>query len=843
MKYRLKKILLSNWLICTMLTVGIIVGLLTNFYPFQFIEYKAFDAISHLRKFNESDKVVIVKIDDHSLREIGSTPWPRNVIADAVSRLSEFKPKVMAVQILFSGPEINPAHHEIQALRKEIREDIFPKHKKNRIKIDHLLSQTAEKLDHDANLISAVNYAVNAVLPILFTSETKEPVVSFDPLPDWLARHSIRDQRFLPRRISASAVDSLLYLGMTEEVITASTIISTYENLARKASALGHMNLSVDRDGIVRKMPLLIMHRDRYFPSFALQVASRYLKANLRDVQRSETGLSLKNMDIPTDHAFQMFIESVGFEERFQKVSFADVYLDNVSPEMFEGKIVLLGEILPGRTPYYRSAGHEELSSVELTAAAIDNIINRRHLSRPIWANVLEILVVVYFGLFLVFVIPRVKPRDGALILSIFLVTWLCFAGVLFMVFGYWLKLFAPVILTIIGFTIAGFRRFAIEKQLESIELNKMLGLSFQGKGMLDMAFEKFRKCPVQNGSVRDLLYNLGQDFERKRMFNKALAVYYHMQKAGRFRDIQQRIETLKSLGEAGKQTVVKSNGALLLDEATTRPTLGRYEIIKELGQGAMGTVYLGLDPKINREVAIKTLSYTNVDEGKLDEIKERFLREAEAAGRLSHPNIVTIYDVGEEHDMAYMAMELIQGRVLSEYCQKSNLLPVSKALGFVATVAEALEYAHTHGVVHRDIKPDNIILVNGNQVKVADFGIARVVSASQTQTGIILGTPNYMSPEQVEGLHVDGRSDLFSLGVVLYELLTGERPFKGDNVAHLMYNIAHTTYSPVNKILPDVPMCCNQIVKKLLVKDPQKRLKSAGKLVRKIEQCLQGLG
>ena len=842
MKYRLRNILLSNWLICTMLTAAFIGGMLVNYYPLQFIENKVCDSLADLRRVNGSDAVVIVKIDDRSLRDIGSPPWPRSIIADTVSQLSGFNPKVLGVHLLFPGPDIHSGLSEIQTLRTAVGEVLASKQRKVRYKLDQLLVEAGRTMDHDAELISAINYAVNVVLPVLFTFEPSDSPVSFAALPDWLTRHSFDAQRLSPPRVAASVLDALLYLGPSDQSITVDSLIPTYEHLARRAGALGHINLVPDRDGVVRKIPLFIPYRDRIFPSFALQVAARYLKADLEDIQRSDAGISIKSVDIPTDRALKMLIDGGGMGRNIHSVSFADVYNGHASADEFAGKIVLLGEALPGRTPYFRTAGYGSVSHIDITAAAVENIINRRHLSRPSWANLLEILVVVYFGLFLVFVIPRVELRDGALILSIFLVTWVCFAGVLFMVFGYWLKLFAPVILTMIGFTVVALRRFAIEKQAESTELNKMLGLSFQGKGMLDMAFEKFTKCPVENGAVRDLLYNLGQEFERKRMFSKALAVYHHMQKAGRFRDIQQRIDTLKSLGEAGGPTTVKPNGALLLGEATTRPTLGRYEIIEELGQGAMGTVYLGRDPKINREVAIKTLSYANVDEGKLDEIKERFLREAEAAGRLSHPNIVTIYDVGEEHDMAYMAMELIKGRVLSDYCQKNNLLPPSRALGFVGAVAEALDYAHSRGVVHRDIKPDNIILVDGNQVKVTDFGIARVVSASHTETGIILGTPNYMSPEQVEGLHVDGRSDLFSLGVVLYELLAGERPFKGDNVASLMYNIAHTDYLPLKKAAPDTPVCCHQIIKKLLAKDPQNRLNTAGKLVRKIGQCIEGL-
>lgn len=839
MKYRLKKILFSNWLICTLLTAGVIAGMVLNFYPLQFLEYTSYDFFSRLRNIHATDTVVVVKIDDQSLRDIGSRPWPRSVYAEAVKRISGFKPKVLGIHLLFSGPEINPGLTEIQAVRQTLSANPVTKNKKTLAAIDGALVQAAEKLDHDAELTDAVNYTVNAILPVLFTAEPSSPA---DALPDWLVRHSLdlRQWREQPAAVSQAAVT--LFRSRPEESVTAGSVIPTYEDLARKAGALGHINVAPDPDGVVRTLPLLIRYQERFFPAFALQAASRYLKADMKDIQRGDNGVALKNLDIPTDGAYRMMLDCGPQDERARSVSFSDVYEGKVAADFFEGKIVLLGDILPGRSPQYRTADGRTISDVELTAAAVENIIARRHLSRPAWAAVLEILVVVYFGLFLVFVIPRVGPRDGALILSIFLTTWICFTVVLFVVFGYWLKIFAPLFLTVIGFTVAGFRRFAVEKQQESMELNKMLGLSFQSKGMLDMAFEKFLKCPVENASVRDLLYNLGQDFERKRMFNKALAVYLHMLKAGRFRDIHQRIDTLKSLGETVNPAASKSNGSLILDDATTRPTLGRYEIIKELGQGAMGIVYLGRDPKINREVAIKTLSYASVDAVKLEEIKERFLREAEAAGKLSHPNIVTIFDVGEEHDMAYMAMELIKGRVLSDFCQKNDMLPVGKALAFVATVAEALEYAHNHGVVHRDIKPDNIILVDGSQVKVTDFGIARVASAARTQTGIILGTPNYMSPEQVEGLHVDGRSDLFSLGVVLYELLTGERPFKGDNVAHLMYNIAHTTYIPLNKIVPDLPVCCSRIVKKLLAKDPEKRIQSAAKLIRKIDQCRQAL-
>jgi len=180
------------------------------------------------------------------------------------------------------------------------------------------------------------------------------------------------------------------------------------------------------------------------------------------------------------------------------------------------------------------------------------------------------------------------------------------------------------------------------------------------------------------------------------------------------------------------------------------KPTFGRYEVIREIGRGGMGTVYLGRDPKINRQVAIKTLAYAEVEPAELPEVKIRFFREAEAAGNLSHPHIVSIYDVGEEHDMAYIAMELLEGDNLTCYCKRDNLLPIPRVLAILHEVTTALAYAHNQGVVHRDVKPANIMMLKNGHVKVTDFSIAQVVDASRTRTGVILGTPSYMSPEQV---------------------------------------------------------------------------------------------
>ncbi|HEU4387928.1 MAG TPA: serine/threonine-protein kinase, partial [Blastocatellia bacterium] len=245
---------------------------------------------------------------------------------------------------------------------------------------------------------------------------------------------------------------------------------------------------------------------------------------------------------------------------------------------------------------------------------------------------------------------------------------------------------------------------------------------------------------------------------------------------------------------------------------------LGRYKVLKELGRGAMGLVYLGKDPTIQRFVAIKTMRLDQIDhDDKLQEVKARFFREAESTGRLSHPNIVTIYDAGEEDALGYIAMELIEGTPLKQWARKPNLMAVNEALLTVATVADALDYAHQQGVVHRDIKPANIMLTKDRVVKVMDFGIAKMTSSSKTQTNIVLGTPTYMSPEQIAGKKVDGRSDIFSLGVVLFELLTGQLPFTADNLAAVLFSIAHDPHPAILTLRPDLPPMVQAIVDRAL--------------------------
>jgi serine/threonine-protein kinase len=271
---------------------------------------------------------------------------------------------------------------------------------------------------------------------------------------------------------------------------------------------------------------------------------------------------------------------------------------------------------------------------------------------------------------------------------------------------------------------------------------------------------------------------------------------------------------------------------------------IGRYKILGELGRGAMGVVYKAEDPNLDRIVALKTIVIEADAEGR-KEYERRFFLEAKAAGKLNHPNIVTVYDFGEEEGVAYLAMELVEGNDLRLRLKESagQGLPAMDAVDVAQQVAEGLGYAHERGIVHRDIKPGNIMLQPRGQAKIMDFGLARMrVADHKTSTGMVLGTPKYMSPEQVAGQPVDQRSDVFSLGIVLHEMLTGTRLFAGEDTPQIMHNVVHVEHEPPTRIKPELPAMLDFVVARALKKDPALRYQDAFELSADLANCLAEL-
>lgn len=355
---------------------------------------------------------------------------------------------------------------------------------------------------------------------------------------------------------------------------------------------------------------------------------------------------------------------------------------------------------------------------------------------------------------------------------------------------------------------------------------------ALQEKGLLDQAFAEFRQVPMGE-ALMDSLYRLALDFERKREFVQADTVLRYI--AGHnpeFRDIAQRLKR-------GQRT------ALSVETGVAQPrSIGPYQLGRVLGKGAMGLVYESLDTRNKRVVAIKTMALKQAfDADEMVELKGRFLREAESAGRLAHPNIVAVFDSGDDNETAYIAMEFLRGRDLTFFCKPGQLLPLDRVLSIVVRVADALDFAHRQNVVHRDVKPANVMYdADTDQVKVTDFGVARLTDASRTKTGMVLGSPSYMSPEQLSGKKVDGRSDIFSLGVTLYQMVCGKLPFMGESIAQLMLKITREAHPDIRSVNPLVPDSVVTIIDRALTKDVAKRYQTGADMAAELRVCRQAL-
>ena len=372
---------------------------------------------------------------------------------------------------------------------------------------------------------------------------------------------------------------------------------------------------------------------------------------------------------------------------------------------------------------------------------------------------------------------------------------------------------------------------------------------------MLDNFEQRFAELKGRkpNATVLSELYALGSQLEQRGRAPQASAVYRHLARFDNtYRDVAGRLRRLMD-AEPAKPTGPTAAGAGTWRPGTSQPGtaqtaaaclpgehLGRYHLEREIGRGAMGIVYLGRDTAINRTVAIKAIPLASeFSDAELIEARARFFREAETAGRLNHPHIVTIYDVGEERGLAYIAMEYLKGRHLSDFAKADNLMEPRKVLEIVARTAQALGFAHKQQVVHRDIKPANLMYdASSDILKITDFGIARLTGGGSTRTGIVLGTPSFMSPEQLEGRTVTGHSDLFSLGVSLFQLLTGHLPFAAESMTGLMQQIAEAQHPPLRAFRPDLPACVEILIDRALAKNPDARYDSGSQMAAALEEC-----
>jgi len=778
------------------------------------LEQKAYDLGVQSTSRVPSDKVAVIAIDDTSIANIGRWPWSREIHARMTDLLAGAKTKVIANTVFFSEPQIDPGYVYIAKLLE------LATPTPQMAPIVALLREAEQTLNADRRLAESYAKAGNVLLPVYFVIDIPRGRPD-RPLPEY----------FLKNAIPAKIGDDFGALATAE-------VQMPIELIGRSAAALGHLSARPDVDGGVRTEPLVLRYFDHHFASLSLMIAAKSLNLGPGDIRIQPDSVSLGGLRIGTDPQLKMytyFYRDRDERPAFPVDSFYDVYSGKIPPTKYTDKIVLIGATAAGIGTYQVTPVSAATPPVVALAHAVSSILQEHFFVVPTWAFAAELLIIALIAAYLIVLLPRLKAGP-ALAISGGL-----FAGLLVLHFalmrsaGVWLQLMLPATLLLIGHAALVSKRFIVTERAKlksdetSAESSRMLGLAYQGQGQLDLAWDKFRQVPL-SAALLDNLYNLGLDFERKRQFNKAEAVFRTMHEFNpKFRDLEQRLSRAKQLSETLILSGTGSHPGGTLQLGGEKPKFGRFEVHKELGKGAMGVVYLGKDPKIGREVAIKTLALSQQFEAdELTEAKQRFFREAETAGRLSHPNIVTIYDTGEEHDFCYIAMELLKGGDLLPYTKADNLLPLDEVVSITARVADALDYAHRQGVVHRDIKPANMMYHReSDTLKVTDFGIARLTDSSRTKTGMVLGTPSYMSPEQLAGKRIEGRSDLFSLGVTLYQLLCGRLPFEGESMAQLMFKIANDPPADICIVHPELAPSLVAFVERALAKNPDERFQT----------------
>ncbi len=455
------------------------------------------------------------------------------------------------------------------------------------------------------------------------------------------------------------------------------------------------------------------------------------------------------------------------------------------------------------------------VTSSEIAAAMLADVEQQRTILSPAWVEAMEWLLPMLLAIVAVLFLPDRNRADILLMTAGMIVLLLLAEALALYVVKVRLDVGRPILI-FTGVSALCLWLIGNPRRVTSDAFKK--GSDFLAAGRLEPAFAEFRRCPPSD-TLAAVMYKLSLAFEEQAKPERAEAVLQWM-----------------------KQThgPVKTTGDKAAKNDGMPQRLGRYVIERRIGRGAMGAVYLGKDPRINRPVAIKAIPIAKeFEDEELKEARIRFFREAESAGRLTHPNIITVYDCGEDKGLAYIAMEYVPGIPLKDFTEPKRLLAPKRALELAALTAEGLDYAHNQGVIHRDIKPANL-LYNPKEgaLKITDFGVARLTDNNRTKTGIVLGTPMYMSPEQLGAENLTGLSDLFSLGVTLYELLTGEVPFKASNIALLMTKITTEDAAPVANRRAGLPPSVDAVLAKALAKRPENRFSCGAEMAIALRNC-----
>ena len=831
------------WLV----TLLVLVIYVQNLSPLEKLELTIEDKIRATRTLQpDKNAIAIVAIDSRSIDQVGKWPWDHGRLSDLLITICDYKPKAVMLDI---------------ALTERVQEYIK----------GHS-SQLAQSITECGNVIEPFDVVVGAQGNL--SREAPEYMVpsSTLPAPDM----SLDD---LPKAIAAFVPPGIF---------------------ASKARAVGFRFYKPDSDDKMRFANLMINYDDKIYFSTPLQLANAYLGNSPADLRLSSDGRPiLGGRLLPVDKNGRMMVNLPADSLAYPMFSAIDILTGDADRNLVSGKAIVLAVTIPEVLETFETGTVGTIPAYNFYAATVQNLISSTAPSRLHFPIPVDLLLILAIGVFGGLVLPRMALmyRLIALFILGFIIVNINF--VLFSAFNVVTNILYPT-MTVLFFLGISFAVKSIEappapKRLsKGIDLRKLLGdepIAAQRQGDREIDFDEIPTRILRDEPPAPEVFEetIRLDFEAMRRGEDLIpASEYakHDKSSGRLKATPLTpVTSDPSLQEPATRAFIPD----LLDvdmskvpplevkadatrpAPTKKPTpeeeliltpeekqafavrfstegqpvsFGRYQVIEPLGMGAMGTVYKGKDPSIDRLVALKTIRLDAIaDPSEINELKERLLREAKAAGNLSHPNIVTIYDFGLQGNLQYIAMEYIDGYTLESVLKRNLHLNYRIIASTIIQVCSALEYAHKMGIIHRDIKPANIMVMENFRVKVMDFGIAHFKSSSMTQTGIAMGTPNYISPEQLKGKEVTPSSDIFSLGVVLYELLTHTKPFIAENISALVYKITNENPPPPSTLDPKVPPLFDLVLKKSLAKDPAERYRSAKEMAGALEDFTVTLG
>jgi serine/threonine-protein kinase len=842
---------LPDWVVGLAVTLVFLFVTTTGIFDFTAaLEVKTLDLRSRITASGERDPdIELVVVTDNDISELGPYPWPRDVLALCIDNLALAGAKVIALNILLGEPQEGPglkavknlrASYELSGLAQKGAGLVFYKE----------LSKALTGLDNDSKLVKAMEKAGNVVLPIRFDLQSRSHDLK---APDVVSRHVFERTEGLDIEGTRYV---LKWFSKLERLSPA---------FAEVAAGIGHVNFFEDKDGTVRNQAHVLGYlKDSYVPSFSLAIVKAF--KNLKNEDMTAVfgeGINLRispssvvNVPVIDSHMRTPIKWNEGPAVGFHQTPFVKVLKNQVQTSLFRDKIVIIGATAPGIRNRVATPISANLPAVEVVANSVENILNQNFIYRPDWLPIIEFFILAVFGFFITFVLPRMNAELGAFTSLGLVVGYFGMGTAVFLFSGTWLSVAPSILLLVVGYVLLISKRFLSAKKTQenreahSSELHALTGFPSRTQGSFDLVLEEFRRLPLEEGETKELLYTLGLGYEQNGQFSNALATYgLIMVRGGNFKDLNERVHRLENRNaslSAGAWAGRQDDEGTPVDMETKRP-FERYELMRELGRGKTGVVYEAQDTRTKQIVALKAVKLEDFGEGMADEVADRIFRETESAGLLTHPNIVSVYDFGIENGLVYISMEYVEGQNLGHYTRPGRLLPLRETLSIVAGVADTLEYAHSKGVVHGDLKPANVIRIEKTRdVKLTDFGIARVMPSSKHKSGMGPGFPYYMSPEQLSGKRSDGRSDVFSVGVLLFEMLTGQKPFKGDDISALMLSIARDKHPSAKALNPRVPRIVERILDRSLEKDMERRYQRAGlmagqlrKVVGKIDEVM----